>query len=73
MLDGGYDRLFSMQMGAQINLPQFNSSKKFPNGPRAQTTFPFFGPFEKAVGVVFFPGVLEYRSAPSPERGTSFL
>lgn len=65
MLDGGYDREFSMQMGAQINLPQFNSSQSYPSGG-AHSVFPFFGPFEKAVGVVFFPGVLEYRSAPSP-------
>ena len=59
MLDGGYDREFSMQMGAQLNLPGFNSSLgPLPNGPGARTMFPFFGPFQKAVGVVFFPGVL---------------
>lgn len=65
MQDGGYDRSYSMMLGAQMNLPQFNSSA--PAGPQTGPgPWRYFGPWEKVVGGTFFPGVLEYRSAPSP-------
>jgi len=73
MLDGGYDRSLSMQMGAELNLPGFNSSLgPLPTG-EPRTMFPFFGPFEKAVGVVFFPGVLGEPDRFDLSRWVAFL
>ena len=73
MLDGGYDRSLSMQMGAELNLPGFNSSLgPLPTG-EPRTMFPFFGPFEKAVGVVFFPGVLGEPDRFDLSRWNAFL
>ena len=68
LLDGGYDRSNSMVMGAQVNLPMFNSSTSRSVWTSGNDTGPwsYFGPWEKVRGAVFFPGVLEYRSAPSP-------
>lgn len=34
----------------------------------------YFGPWEQTIGAAFFPGVLEYRSAPSPwTEGSSVI
>ena len=76
LLDGGYDRSKSMLLGAQMNLPAFNSSTSRSVWTSGNDTGPwsYFGPWEKTIGAAFFPGVLEYRSAPSPwTEGSSVI
>ena len=77
LLDGGYDRSNSMLLGAQVNLPMFNSSTSrsvWTSGPD-EGPWSYFGPWQKVRGAAFFPGILEYRSAPSPwtEGSTTIL
>ena len=61
-LDGGYPRTYSATLGAQVNLPMFNSTGRWRH----------FGPWDKVVAAVFYPSVLDPRSAPCPGRGADW-
>ena len=56
LLDGGYDRSKSMLLGAQMNLPAFNSSTSRSVWTSGNDTGPwsYFGPWEKTIGAAFF-------------------
>lgn len=63
---GGYDRAYSMLMGAQANQP----SKFGSRGTYAGA----FGPWEQVRSVAFFPSLLDARAAPSPlTNGSSVI
>jgi hypothetical protein len=54
----------------------FNSSTERSIWTSGNDTGPwsYFGPWEKVRGAAFFPGLLEYRSAPSPwTQGSSVI
>ena len=52
---GRYDRSLSMLLGAQINLPQFNSTG----------AWHAFGPWERARGAILFPSPFDPRAVAS--------
>ena len=67
--------------GAATRSCSYQSAKSCPHRSRQVWTsgndtgpWSYFGPWEKTIGAAFFPGVLEYRSAPSPwTEGSSVI